>query len=301
MSAGNSQYTVSVGHDHARVHFSNIEGPRVAAEERWEELGYEAVPYAWFESSPVALTDPDFGELRRALAPEEIDRYRTAGRDSARIVAATIKTLEPRSTELAVAGELAGRLWAEGFTTPVVLVGGERRMRLYRHALPTTEQLGSSALVGITAEREGLHVSLSRVVSFGAAPSSLRAAVQAAAEVDAAVLRASKPGSTLGSLFDMIARAYAEQGHEHEWRHHHQGGITGYLGREVFARPGDSTVLPEACAVAWNPTTPGGGKSEDTAIVTARGVEIITATPELGELETAAGLQRPAVVELPLG
>ena len=42
----------------------------------------------------------------------------------------------------------------------------------------------------------------------------------------------------------------------------------------------------------------GGGKSEDTALVTADGIEIITGTPEFGEIATAAGLSRPAVVVL---
>src|SRR6266550_8911987 len=79
-------------------------------------------------------------------------------------------------------------------------------------------------------------------------------------------------------------------------RRHHQGGLTGYRGREVFAVPGDPTPLPEACAVAWNPSVTGGGKSEDTALVTAAGVEVITRTPGLAELETAAGLRRPAIV-----
>jgi hypothetical protein len=42
----------------------------------------------------------------------------------------------------------------------------------------------------------------------------------------------------------------------------------------------------------------GGGKSEDTALVTAGGVEVITRTPELAELETRAGVPRPAIVVL---
>jgi hypothetical protein len=42
----------------------------------------------------------------------------------------------------------------------------------------------------------------------------------------------------------------------------------------------------------------GGGKSEDTALVTSAGVEVLTRTPSLPELETATGLPRPAVIEL---
>ena len=162
----------------------------------------------------------------------------------------------------------------------------------------TREPLGRFALLAVTAEREGLHVSLTRVVSFGPPPRELERAVRAAAEVDAAVLRASRPGATLGELFEVLVRAYAEQGFPEEWRRHHQGGLTGYRGREVFAVPGDPTPLPESYAVAWNPSVTGGGKSEDTALVTSAGVEVVTRTSDLPELETAAGLLRPAIVEL---
>ena len=96
---------------------------------------------------------------------------------------------------------------------------------------------------------------------------------------------------------DVLARAYAKQGFPEEWRRHHQGGLTGYRGREVFATPGDSTRLPDACAVAWNPSVTGGGKSEDTALVSPDGVEVVSRTPGLPEWE-ADGIARPAIVEL---
>ena len=55
------------------------------------------------------------------------------------------------------------------------------------------------------------------------------------------------------------------------------------------------TPLPRAGAVAWNPSVTGGGKSEDTALVTEAGLEIVTRTPELPEVELG-GLPRPAIL-----
>jgi antitoxin VapB len=91
--------------------------------------------------------------------------------------------------------------------------------------------------------------------------------------------------------------AYAAQGVADEWRRHHQGGLTGYRGREVFAVPEDPTIIPDSAAVAWNPSIGGGGKSEDTALVSPEGVEVITRTPELPELDVD-GLPRPGITEL---
>ncbi len=297
VSACSSPYTVSIGRDYARVSYQDIEASRVAAEERWEELGYEAVAREWFAQNG-ARPGPDLGSLRRELTTEELDRYRSAGADVAAAVADALPPLHPGLTELEAAGELAGRLHARGFATPVVLAGGERRAPVHRHPLPTGEPLGFFALLAVTAERHGLYVSLTRIVSFGPPPELLADRVRAAAEVDAAVLHASRPGVSLGELFDVLATAYDAQGYPDEWRRHHQGGITGYRGREVFATPGDRTRLPTACAVAWNPSVSGGGKSEDTVLVTADGVEVITRMPDLGELETDAGIPRPSIVVL---
>jgi Xaa-Pro aminopeptidase len=138
---------------------------------------------------------------------------------------------------------------------------------------------------------------MTRIVSFGRAPQRLSELVQASAEVDAAVISASRQGVTHGELFDVIADAYEREGFPEEWRRHHQGGLTGYKGREVFAVPGERTPLPPVGAVAWNPSVTGGGKSEDTVLVTNSDPEVLTRTPQLPELEIGR-LPRPAIVEL---
>lgn len=301
VAAGTSPYAVELAEGVARVWYQDIERSRVEAEERWQELGYEPMPYPWHEELPAgAWLKPgtSLGALRIALLPPELQRYRAAGADAAAAFVEALSSLRPDMDELEAGGELARHLHAMGFTTPVVLVGGEERAPVHRHPLPTTGPLGRFALLAVTAERHGLHVSLTRIVSFGSPPESLTDAVRMAAEVDGAVLAASNPGRTLGELFGVLERAYEAQGVPGEWRRHHQGGLTGYRGREVFATPGDTTVLPSASALAWNPSVSGGGKSEDTVLVTADGVEVITRTRELGELETAAGVARPAIVVL---
>ncbi len=95
----------------------------------------------------------------------------------------------------------------------------------------------------------------------------------------------------------MLAQAYERQGFPEEWRSHHQGGLTGYKGREVFAVPGEPTPPPPVGAVAWNPSVTGGGKSDDTVLVPHTGHEVLTRTPELPELG-ADGLRRAGIAEL---
>src|SRR5438067_4659285 len=83
VAAGTAPYAVRVTSTEALVLYQDIEASRIAADERWEELGYEPAPYPWHERAPNGLPQPDFSGLRRSLSPEELERYRAAGRDAA--------------------------------------------------------------------------------------------------------------------------------------------------------------------------------------------------------------------------
>jgi Xaa-Pro aminopeptidase len=290
-------YTLVLEDGRARALYPDIEHLRVLAEERLDELGWELEPYPWHEGHGLEETPPVLDELRLELTERECERYRTAGADVADAMRDTLPALRPDLTEYEAAAELAAHARRRGFTTPVVLVAGDERQRVHRHPLPTSAPLGRHALLALTAERVGLYVSTTRLVSFGRPPADLDRLVRACAEVDAAYLEASRPGAMLGEAFAAGADAYSAHGFPEEWRGHHQGGLTGHRGREVFAVPGESTRIPATAALAWNPSIAGGAKSEDTILTSSHGVEVVTRTPDLGELETA-GLPRPAIVEL---
>ncbi len=305
-----ASYTVVLTPDRAFALFADIETSRVEAEERLDELGYEPVSYPRYDGPAETLarllrdgsvTD---AELEQALAPhrreldaDERDRYRRAGADAADAMRAALPQVRPDQTELDAAALLAAEARRRGFVPAVVLVGGEQRQPLHRHPLPTDARVGRQALLAFTVQREGLHVSMTRLLSFGQPPADLERLVHAAAEVDARLLAASTPGSPLSDVFEAGVDAYAAQGFPEEWRRHHQGGLTGYKGREVFGAPQEQTPVPNSAAVAWNPSIGGGAKSEDTALVLPGGVEVVTRTAELPEVETS-GLPRPGIVGL---
>ncbi len=100
---------------------------------------------------------------------------------------------------------------------------------------------------------------------------------RAVTQVHAAMLDASRPGTTLGEVSAAAQRAYGEQGFPGEWQLHHEGGPTGYEPREIRATPDSTSPLEAPQLVAWNPTI-GGAKSEETALVTTDGVELLTAS-----------------------
>jgi len=246
----------------------------------------------------------DASRLRQPLTDGDRKRYRRLGETVAATVEAVCRDLSPGTTERAAAADLRGRLAAAGIETPVALVGGARRARRYRHYAPTDETLGAYALVSVTARRAGLYASCTRTVAFDP-PAWLAQRHLAAARVEATALaatrRVGREGGTAGDVFAAIQAAYATLGHQEEWREHHQGGAAGYAGREWIATPDHGAPVELPMAYAWNPTVEG-AKSEDTVLVTAEGVDPLTATGEWPTLEAeaidgTATLERPAILE----
>lgn len=277
---------------------SNVEAPRIREEELPGAVPVEAYP--WHESSlgeAVARIAPepaaadvdvpgfervDAASLRRPLAPADVDRYRTLGSETAAAVEEVGRGVDPEDTERAVAGALRGALAERGIDAPVVLVGGAERAGRYRHYTPQDVPLEDYALVSVTATRGGLYASCTRTVAFDP-PDGLGERHLEAARVEttalAATVEEARRGGTAGDVFARIQDAYADLGHPDEWRRHHQGGATGYVGREWIARPGSDAHLERPMAYAWNPTIDG-AKSEDTVLVTDDGFERLTATGE---------------------
>ncbi len=230
---------------------------------------------------PVA--PPELAELRLTLLPPERDRYRRLGRDAAEAVEVAVLAAQPGDRELDIAARLEFECRRRDVVAVVALVGVDNRLGVFRHPLPTARRLERTVLVSLTGRRHGLHASLTRMVHFhshlaGAADPDLEERHAAAVRVDARLIAESEPGAGLGAVFDRGVEQYQREGFGGEWRLHHQGGLTGYAGREVFASSAAHHTLRAGQAAAWNPTI-GGAKSEDTILVgDGAGPETLTRT-----------------------
>ena len=235
----------------------------------------------WAADVPVpGASDAEalLGPLRQRLGEADSARYRALGADAAEALETALLETGPAWTELEVAGAIAAALKAREVEAAVLLVGGNERASRYRHLVPTGVAVGGGVLASITAVRHGLHASCTRAVSFGSPPDEVLAAHAAAVAVDRTYLNASRPGARLGDILGAGEKAYAAAGYYDDWKEHHQGGTTGYAGREVFAVPGSDYTIDARMAAAWNPTLPG-GKSEDTVLIRDDGVELLTTWP----------------------
>lgn len=284
-TAGFAQLLIS--RDRAYLLSTNIEMPRLEDEELsgleietlatpWHaedvletvrNLGFdhERVRSDMPELGLISL-DHDFDRLRYQLTPFEQSRYRQLGRDARDIVEEICGEILPGWTEYDVAGEVEGALVADGMIPSVVLVGSDERAYRYRHPIPKDKPIERYVMVVVCARRHGLVTNLTRCVHFGEPPSELRERFEAVTYVDAQMIAATQAGANASAIFDRCVDAYRQSGFDGEWRHHHQGGATGYAEREYLATPDIDEVVLDGQAFAWNPSIQG-SKSEDTILV----------------------------------
>ncbi len=242
--------------------------------------------------------DSELAQLRYTMLPPETDRYRALGKDAADALESACRGAQTGDAELDVAARVGYECTKRDILPLVNLVAADERIARYRHPIPTGMPVRRTLFVALTGRRHGLHASLTRMVSFGQPDAELTARHDAVTRVDARVILASTPGASLGEAMGMLIEQYAREGFPGEWQLHHQGGLTGYAGREIFATPDNGHRLATRQALAWNPSITR-VKSEDTVLIEDSGFEVLTNTGEWPETDArlpAGAVKRPSLL-----
>ncbi len=192
--------------------------------------------------------------------------------------------IEPGLSELDMEAVTAANLLRRGIQPSVHLFAVDDRILKYKHAVPRGARMKNYAMLNLCARRWGLTISITRFVYFGRVPDELAERFRAAAQVNAALLDATREGATSAKLFEAAKSAYAAAGFPGEEKSHHQGGPTGYWEREWLATPQGPETVVNHQAFAWNPSIKG-GKVEDTVLLNNGKIEWLTATPEMPAIE----------------
>lgn len=278
---------------------SNSEVPRLM-DEGLGQLGYQPREFKWHQGDtgkaaylreiggklgsdlPFGdLVNVDLTEVRAPLTPNEVTKYRWLGRETAAAVEETCRWIRPGMSEGEIEAETSHRLMKRGIRPTVLLIGADERILKYRHVPPADARVQRYAMVNVCTRRWGLVIACTRFVHFGPVPGELRYRLQAAAQVNARLQAASRPGARAADLYEQVKSFYAEAGFPGEWENHHQGGAIGYGERDWVISPGVDQVLQDVQAYAWNPTVQG-AKVEDTVLVDHGKLENLTLRPQSG-------------------
>lgn len=288
-----------------RYYFTTTnEAPRLHDEE-FGALDFEPVIFPWYDNDTdqqalelargqVASDTPITGfahahmyPMRASLQPTEIARFRWLGQQTADAVTKVLKHLKPGMTEYEMEGQVAEELLSRGILPSVYLMAVDERILKYKHAVARGRKLEKYGMLNLCARKWGLTVSITRFAHFGAVSEDLQRKFDAAAQVNAALLDATRVGANSAQLFKVAAGAYAREGYAGDEQLHHQGGATGYWEREWLATPEGTETVVNHQVFAWNPSIRG-GKVEDTVLLTDGRIELLTPTPELPALASNA-------------
>ena len=277
------------------------EAPRLHDEE-FGTLDFEPVLFPWWANDtdaaaaklaggPLGSDTPTAGAttvslaaLREGLSESEIARYRWLGLETAAATVEALNEVEPGLSEYDLEAITAGALLRRGILPSVYLFAVDDRILKYKHAVARGKRLKQYGMLNLCSRKWGLAISITRFIHFDPLPADLATRFQAAAQVNAALLNATRVGATSAELFKVAQDAYTAQGFPGEERFHHQGGPTGYGEREWVATPDGTEVVVNNQAFAWNPSIRG-GKTEDTVLLRDGVIENLTPTPELPTIE----------------
>jgi Xaa-Pro dipeptidase len=236
------------------------------------------------DSHPAFGSDAslDLISMRLALSEPEQADMRALGADAAEALQAGLRAWVPGERDLDVQARVAAELESKGADTPVLIVGGDDRLRRFRHPMAVGERMNDLAMAVVVARRAGLHAAATRFACNGRPDDDLARSRARTLQIDRDVLSACVPGSTYGRAVAALDAAYSAQGAERGWAGHYQGGPIGYAQREFEIAPVQldspwyGRSIEAGHAVAWNPSLPGGAKVEDTYLVTDAGLERLT-------------------------
>ena len=266
-------------------------------DEEMGDLGFDLVMTRWNEQSreqivremlvgkrflsdiPMDGTRPDARAFYRLIYPltgQETDRYRRIAKDSELILRSTVDTIRPGMTEADVEGLLISAFSLKGFVSTVVLVGSDERIPKYRHPLPSGKKIDRTVLLVLCPRKYGLHVPLTRTISFdGSLDPDMQRRFEAASTVAAHCIARSVPGTRFADVLAMQKRLYGELGYDGEWRNHFQGGPTGYMPNDSTLCLDGESVIQEEQPMNWFVTITG-VNTEDTILSGKQGGEILT-------------------------
>jgi Xaa-Pro dipeptidase len=230
--------------------------------------------------------------LRLVKSPDEVEHHRRAGQLAAAGLDAGLAAARAGGTELEIKGASIAAVFAEGARRcPALAVAaagnalvGERIAAVHAPAGARQAKPGDPVFVVLSAAVEGAHSELSRTIVVGDAPTDAqRHWFRSVARAHEAARRRARPGTPASDL-DRAARGALREDGLAEYlpmRTGHGLGLAPVEAPNLGA--GDETPLQPGMVISIEPGVciPGAGGAlwADNYVVTATGVEPLTAYP----------------------
>ena len=167
----------------------------------------------------------DLTGLRLALSGPEREELRALGADAATALEDALISWAPGERDLDVQARVAASLEGRGADAPVLIVGGDDRVRRYRHPMAVGAPARHLVMAVVVARRAGLHAAATRFACAGPLPPELRALRARVGRIERDTLAASLPANSYGQALSALDEGYAA------------GGRGGRMGGPLPGRP----------------------------------------------------------------
>lgn len=225
--------------------------------------------------------------LRIKKDTAEVDAMRTAAEIAQNALQATLPMIRPGITERQIAAELTLQLLRHGSDSHVpfapIVSGGPNSAN--PHAMPSDRPLAPGDLLVIDwgANVNGYFSDITRTFAIGPVEPELARIAEIVLQANAAGRQTARPGLPAGEV-DVITRAVIQEAGYGQYFTHRTGHGLGLEGHEDPYIRGDNTQLLEAgmsFTIEPGIYLPGRGgvRIEDDVVVTAEGIESLTALP----------------------
>ncbi|MAT15032.1 MAG: hypothetical protein CMJ46_07155 [Planctomyces sp.] len=239
--------------------------------------------------------------LRVGLAERECLLLRELGRQVLHAVEATARHLQRGQSESEVAAQLTHRLIKHNIAPERIQVLADGQGQRYPSWSYGNDPVERYCVISAVGRRDGLHVGVSRTVSFGALPRSVRDAHFRVMLVQATGMYFSQPDWEMYEIWNRIQRIYEKFGHPLEWRRAEQASVLGYKSSEVPLVPNSQFRLEKNMALHWHPSI-GAASVGDSILVKEDGFELLTPLEEWPKIKIevkGVPIYRPDILQRP--
>jgi Xaa-Pro aminopeptidase len=235
--------------------------------------------------------------LHEPFLPEEMERYRAAGKEAGELIRELADWVQPRMTERQVLGHMWGLYAEHDFDGDCMFVVSDERIRRYRHAVPSNKIIERVVILAPATYKYGLHFPVSRVVYFGQPTGDERRRHMAVSTIQAAMVAHCRPGMPLTAMRQTCLDLFDQLGFPEEKTNHWHGGPTGYRVSYPERCQDPTEVVKPSMALGWYITV-AGAKSEEVTLVEEHGSGLITVDPTWPMLEIEYQGQKIAVPDV---
>lgn len=244
----------------------------------------------------------EIASMRLPLSAYEIEVLRKLAIRVTRAIEKAAREFPRGDTEAQIAGDVTARLVRHEVVPERIQVWGDGRGQACPNWKFRRDPVEHFCTISVMARRQGLHIAVSRTVSFGTPPKELRWTHSDMLLTHATAMHAARDQAEAAAVVTQVENACEKLGFVPDWTAGEPGCVTGYDPREAPISSRSSLTLQSGMPLIWQSSL-GPARAVDTLLVRKANSKWLTQTGEWPQLRMSlddahyfgqAVLQRPA-------